>query len=159
MSFIERVVEEKIRAAQDAGEFDNLRGKGQPLKLDQDPLSDPAWQLASHILKEGGFSLPWIEVGKEIEIDLAAARSRLRQAFALHQSSCQAGLSSARGEAGWQSALRVFCKEIETLNRRIFSYNLQVPALHFQRPLLHLTRELLQLKPDSSNHPDCNPAV
>ena len=60
-------IEEHIRQAMQAGKFDDLPGKGKPLSLDENPLADPEWQLAFHMLKDAGFSLPWIESLKEIE--------------------------------------------------------------------------------------------
>ena len=54
-------IDEHIRKAQQEGKFDDLPGKGKPLKLEDDPHADPAWQLAFRMLKEAGYSLPWIE--------------------------------------------------------------------------------------------------
>ena len=41
-------------------------GKGKPLRLEDDSLEDPEWRMAYHMLREGGFSLPWIELRQEI---------------------------------------------------------------------------------------------
>jgi DnaJ family protein C protein 28 len=159
MKLIDHIAEEKIKAAQEAGEFDDLRGKGQPLKLDQDPLADPAWQLAGHLLKEQGFSLPWIEIRKEIESELEIGRERLQQAWSRRLSSQQDGITVTQIDVDWHSALKTFSQMIKALNRRIAAYNLQVPSSQFQRPPLTLAHELLLLKPGTSLHPDDNPAV
>ncbi len=37
MSNFDRIVEEKIRAAMEAGAFNNLPGKGKPLNLEENP--------------------------------------------------------------------------------------------------------------------------
>ena len=68
-------IEEHLRKAIEEGKFDNLPGKGKPLHLDEaNPHADPEWELAYHMLKECGFSLPWIETIHEIEKDIDAAR-------------------------------------------------------------------------------------
>lgn len=44
-------VEAQIRAAQERGEFDNLPGKGKPLKLPT--VYDPNWWIKSYVEREG----------------------------------------------------------------------------------------------------------
>ena len=60
--------------------------KGKPLRLDDNPLADPDWQLAYHLLKENGFTLPWIELRQEIEKEIEAARQSFKQAWEWRQS-------------------------------------------------------------------------
>ncbi len=74
-------IEEQIREAIAAGKFSNLRGKGKPLPLEEDPYEDPDWRLAYHLLHENGYSLPWIETRREIEAELDACRQALRKAW------------------------------------------------------------------------------
>ena len=69
-------IEEQIRRAQEGGQFDDLPGKGKPLRLDENPHEDPEWRLAHQILRNGGFSLPWIEMWREIEAELTLASRR-----------------------------------------------------------------------------------
>ncbi len=58
-------IEDHIRRAIEEGKFDDLPGKGKPLKLEDDPFVDPEWRLAHHMLRCSGFSLPWIERRQE----------------------------------------------------------------------------------------------
>jgi hypothetical protein len=67
----ESAVDKQIREAEERGEFDNLPGRGKPLRLEQ---WDAEWGLAFHVLKQAGETLPWIALGQEID----AARERLR---------------------------------------------------------------------------------
>lgn len=67
----ESAVDKQIREAEERGEFDDLPGRGKPLRLEQ---WDAEWGLAFHVLKQAGETLPWIALGKEID----AARERLR---------------------------------------------------------------------------------
>ncbi|HWP60586.1 MAG TPA: DnaJ family domain-containing protein [Candidatus Acidoferrales bacterium] len=66
ISFVTRLVEEKIRAAQEAGEFDNLPGKGKPLELDDWSEVPEDLRISYHVLKNAGFLPPEAELRKEI---------------------------------------------------------------------------------------------
>lgn len=55
MELLDQVAEARIREAQSQGEFDNLPGAGQPIKLDADELVDPSLRVAYRILKNSGF--------------------------------------------------------------------------------------------------------
>ena len=61
MSDVPRNLDEQIRQAIARGDFDNLPGKGKPLDLSENPHEDPGWRMAYRILKENGYTLPWIE--------------------------------------------------------------------------------------------------
>lgn len=137
-----RSVEEQIRRAMEEGAFDNLPGKGKPLHLDDNPFADPEWRLAYHVLQSSGYSLPWIEARREIEAALQEARQALRRSWEWHQTQLAAGQPAAWVDAEWQRARVAFRDQAEELNRRIRSYNLQVPADRFQLPPLNLDREL-----------------
>jgi len=51
VDFLHRIVEERIQKAQEEGAFDNLPGKGKPLKLDDDPFVPEDLRLTYKILK------------------------------------------------------------------------------------------------------------
>ena len=80
-------IEELIQRAIREGKFDALPGQGKPLHLDDNPQADPDWQLAYHLLKENGFSLPWLELRQEIENEIESARQSLQRAWEMGQSS------------------------------------------------------------------------
>ena len=62
-----RLVEERIRKAQEKGEFDNLDGVGKPLDLEDDGHIAEDLRLAHKILKNADCLPPEIELKKEIE--------------------------------------------------------------------------------------------
>ncbi len=75
-------IEEQLRRAIEEGKFDNLPGKGKPLHLDDtNPYGDADWELAYQILKESGYTLPWIETLHEIENDIDVALKELIRAW------------------------------------------------------------------------------
>src|SRR5215831_8576161 len=66
MSF-EKLVEEKIRAAMEAGEFDNLQGAGLPLDLDEYFATPEDLRVSFSVLKNARVLPREVELLKEIE--------------------------------------------------------------------------------------------
>ncbi len=62
----EKIVEERIRDAQQRGEFENLSGAGKPLVLENDSLVPEEIRLAYKILKNADCLPPEIELKKQI---------------------------------------------------------------------------------------------
>ena len=65
MSFFDRIVEERIRAAQAEGAFDNLPGRGRPLDLDDDNGVPEDLRLAFKVLKNSNCLPIEMELRKE----------------------------------------------------------------------------------------------
>jgi hypothetical protein len=66
MGFLDKIVEERIQKAQQEGAFDNLPGKGKPLKLDDDELVPEDLRLVYKILKNSSCLPIEMELRKEI---------------------------------------------------------------------------------------------
>ena len=62
----EKIVEEIIREAQERGDFDDLPGRGEPLKMEDDRHIPEDLRLAHKILKNAGYLPPEVELKKEI---------------------------------------------------------------------------------------------
>ncbi len=136
-------IEDQLRKAMAEGKFDNLPGKGKPLHLDEaNPHADPEWELAYRMLREGGYSLPWIETVREIEKDIEAARKDLQRAWEWRQAALAELQSDSFVAAEWERVMKAFKDKLITLNKRIRDYNLKVPIPRFQRPVLNYEREL-----------------
>lgn len=137
-------VEDLIRKAMEEGKFDNLPGKGKKIHLEGgNPHADPDWELAYGILKEAGYSLPWIESLREIEKDIQAARTSLRRNWDYYKASY--GIGDIDDAAIWERARQVFKDKIEELNKRIRDYNLHVPSPRFQHPALNYEQEVKKI--------------
>ena len=135
-------IEELMRKAMEEGKFDDLPGKGRPLHLDEtNPHADPEWELAYKMLKDAGFSLPWIETRHEIENDIDHARQELQFAWNCYQAAQTEQKPANLSIGEWDRALEAFEKKLEAINKRIRDYNLQVPKAHFQRPILNYDQE------------------
>jgi hypothetical protein len=122
MSLFDQIAEQKIQAALQAGEFDHLAGKGKPLRWQENVFEPEEMRLANHLLRSNGFSLPWLELRKEILTGQDALAQLLARAAA-------PDLPPAR----LQTLQAEITRRIETLNRQILSYNLQTPL-----PVFHL---------------------
>jgi hypothetical protein len=66
MDFLRNIVEERIQKAQRQGLFDNLPGKGKPLKLDDDSGIPEGLRLAFKILKNSNCLPIEMELRKEV---------------------------------------------------------------------------------------------
>jgi DnaJ family protein C protein 28 len=126
-----RWVEERIQKAIEAGEFENLRGKGQRIEWDENPFAPPEWQLAFHLLRSNGFTLPWIETRRELLAEMAELRCQTARLRETPLTDLRRGEESAQLE-----------KKIGELNQRIRRYNISAPLAHFQLPVLDCKAEL-----------------
>lgn len=66
MSIFEKMAEERIKEAAERGDFDDLPGKGQPLKLEDDSNVPEDLRLAYKILKNAGYTPPELQAQKEL---------------------------------------------------------------------------------------------
>lgn len=122
-------VDELIRQAMAEGKFSNLKGKGRRLKLEENPLEDSDWRMAHHILKNSGFTLPWIEKRRELEAAVAKARAGLHSAWHIRE-------HDPSQDGQWRRACNAFRQEVEKLNKGIRAYNLEAPSSYFHlRPM------------------------
>lgn len=140
MSLFGKSADEIIKRAMQDGAFDNLPGKGKPLTLDDNPHEPEEWRTAYRMLRSNGYSLPWLELRREIEEAVDRARFDARSA------------RESGPEDFWNQQKAVFQQRIEALNQRIFQYNLQAPSPVFHRQPLDLTRELDALQPRDDSH-------
>jgi DnaJ family protein C protein 28 len=135
-------IEEHIRRAIEEGKFDNLPGQGKPLDLGDDTLADPDWRLAHHMLRSSGYSLPWIELRQEIQAEADTARGTLRRAWEWREAALAQGQPSERVQGEWMRAVEAFRKQTESINKKIFNYNLQAPSEIVQLFKLDTEREI-----------------
>jgi len=135
-------IDELIRKAIEDGKFDNLSGKGKPLNLDENPHEDPEWRLAYRMLRQSGYTLPWIENRRDIDKAIDDARSNLKNAWEWHQWALAQGRPQVDVNFEWKRALVTFAEQIGQINTQIKSYNLDVPSSSLQLPLLIVENEI-----------------
>jgi hypothetical protein len=138
-------LEKQIKKAQEAGAFDNLKGKGKPMThLNTDPLDE--------VLKAQGFKSRWAELEDEIRQKIAAAERAIQRShtWALDRlSGGSADRMLAHDE--WRKARELFRERVDEINRLIRTFNLVLPSqlMHLQRFPLNEQDTLRRLCPNS----------
>lgn len=135
-------IDDLIRKAMEDGHFDDLKGKGKPLNLDSNPHEDPAWSLAHHVLKNSGFSLPWIQTRQQIEVEITSLLDGLKRTWEWRLEALEHKQPYDLVEDEWRRATTNFVQAVEKLNRRIRIYNLEAPSGRFQLMVLNAAREI-----------------
>ncbi|MCS7051786.1 MAG: DUF1992 domain-containing protein [Thermomicrobium sp.] len=124
MFWLDRLIEERIRAAQEQGAFRNLRGEGQPLP-DEPGSPNEAW-AALRVLKKHGLLPDWLQLRKEI----SAERPLVRAAWDEYWRAVE--------ERDWNDpANRALLRRLawryrelaRALNRKIDEHNLRCPSM------------------------------
>lgn len=129
-------VEEQIDEAIARGEFENLKGKGEPLQLWGD-LADRR-VMREKLARDVGEGAPWEGVAREIELLTARAESQFKRALEFRR----AGLRSPRAdpaviEADFAAHLCEVETSIKAVNSQISRHNLLIPSA---LPRLHRVR-------------------
>ncbi len=111
--------ERQIRAAQEAGAFDNLPGYGKPLPKDPSGgLAGDSW-MAHHTLKQAGFAPEWILLRKEI----AEERPSVSQALTAFRSRAAEDAPASELETLEAHYVRLAA----AINKKIDRHNLTCP--------------------------------
>lgn len=142
-------IEEQIRAAERRGAFQNLRGMGQPLKLDANPYAGEN-ALGYSLLKSSGYVPAEVELARDIRRELErldiqrtalsergdALRRRLVPPFASEKRAYNNAVNKA---------LARYEATLHDLNRKILTLNLSAPSsMHL--PLLDIAEKVSQFR-------------
>lgn len=138
-------VDDQIRRAIEEGKFTDLPGAGKPIHLDDNPHVNPEWRLAYHLIRNSGFTLPWIEQRQEIVREINAARLALQQSWRWRNSEHAHQCSRIQVETEWQHAVEVYITRCQQINSKIRALNLQIPTPTMQLASIHFQREIERL--------------
>lgn len=133
-------IDERIREAQERGDFDNLRGKGKPLDLRGNPYAGD-WEMAYNAMANAGYVPDWIDRDKEIRQMQAEADAALERHIAWHNQAVAELDQSPAPQRGQRRQLildaRVAAADryrarARAINSKILDFNLLCPvvALH-----------------------------
>lgn len=131
-------VESGLQTAVNTGAFDNLPGKGKPLRLDSNPFTKDS-ALATELLRESGFSLPFIEEKREILAAVSKHENQLLRIWEQYD-----GSEAARQK--WALAKQTFAQEMEKLNKKILTYNLKAPSVQLHLRHIKVTERIAELQ-------------
>ena len=128
----EPLIERQIREAREAGQFDDLPFRGEPIPLDDDSAAGD-WALAHRVLKGANMVPPWIATDRQVR-DLLDRRDAIL---------ARAAQSSAIGRERDRAELR---RVVDEANRAIAILNDEAPTDRQHRRRLDLERELATLE-------------
>jgi len=144
------VVDKAIREAQERGEFDNLPGKGRPLRWDDEHMP-PEMRMVNRILKNAGFAPSWIEDDKWIRTERKAVR-QLLDSFVdwyLEERAALAGQPEPEVAPRLEELavvcdrrIQVYRERAGKLNQCIDNFNLTVPISNLQWHRVRVDEEI-----------------
>ncbi len=148
VSWIEIIADRKIRDAQDEGKFDNLPGRGQPLRLDHDPRVAPELRAAHRLMKEANVLPEWIDLDKQVRTRQDGWRTRADAFVERHAAETAAARPAEAGrlDAARDRFLEQAAADLRAINRLIDRLNLVVPTLDRQRPRMNLREQMQALE-------------
>ncbi|XP_068633458.1 LOW QUALITY PROTEIN: dnaJ homolog subfamily C member 28 [Battus philenor] len=126
----DRLVEDLIQESISKGEFDNLSGKGKPLKdQNMNPYVDFTTHKLNEVLINNGFTPEWITMRKEIDQDIELLKEEIKRdrmylgPFPL----------SEEDKIKWDKIYESNKNLADSINIKINTYNLIVPILNKQK--------------------------
>lgn len=135
---IERLVEDLIQESMAKGDFDNLSGKGKPLKkFSGCTYIDPMTHNLNRILIDNGYQPEWILMQKEIKDTI----DQLREAILASRKKLGNPMTATE-QKQWNQVCEQFQENIRKLNKRINDFNLIVPLLTRQKVHFDAQKEI-----------------
>ncbi len=141
------LISHRIDEAMRNGAFDNLRNKGKPLTIDQNPFVPVAQQMANDLLKNNDLVPYWISERTAMLDSIACFRQRFQE-LAVHFHQAWLAADDAKRtviQASWQRQIEQWTQEIKELNRKITVVNLQQPIARLEIFKVLLDEELTRV--------------
>lgn len=136
---LEILAENRIAAAIADGDFEDLPGKGAPLRLVDDSMVPAEWRLAFRLLHSAGMAPAWIALGAQIRRDLTQARASLADVDG--NDPCRP-VAEAR-----------YAQQASDLNREIARHNVMAPGASVHLPTIDIAADLRRLRPGPAGEP------
>ncbi len=142
-------IDEIIHEAEERGEFANLKGTGQPLRLDDDQYAGEN-AMAYRLLKNNGFAPPEVELAKEIRKEREQAEKKLTKVIYQRRTLGNRRIPPFASEKrafnrALEKALAEYEKTLRELNRKTLTLNLTTPSTMHQ-PMLEVERLVQQFR-------------
>ncbi|XP_042314255.1 dnaJ homolog subfamily C member 28 [Sceloporus undulatus] len=139
---MERLVEDLIQESMAKGDFDNLSGKGKPLRKFSDcPHIDPMTHNLNRILIDNGYQPEWILMQKEIRETI----EKLRKDMVISRKKLGDPMTPQKAKQ-WQEICEHFIEDVKALNKRINDFNLVVPLLSRQMVHFNAGKEIAKIQ-------------
>jgi len=141
-----RSVDGIIKKAIAEGKFDDLEGKGKPLKFNINPYVDEGWKMAYDMLSSQGLTLPWIQKRNVIEEKYLEAIEKVGRTWEWQKEKKEQGEDLVLAKAEWDKAKTGFIEAAKEINQIIDNYNLEIPNDRFYRKRIDADAVIDQLK-------------
>lgn len=132
LDVITLIAERKIQEAIEQGKFDNLPGKGQPLRLTEDLQTPLHLRTAHRVLKNAGVLPEWMQALQDLRADrerILQLLERTRREYARRQRVCATLPGAIRNFAMWHARTRTeFLRLLKDVNTGILKLNLIAPT-------------------------------
>lgn len=148
MSSTEDLVESQIEKARQRGDFDNLKGAGKPVNLEENPFEPAEMRMAYKILKDNDFAPYWIELGKEIDNDISKFWKEVEHFKQYTRIFYQDKHSQSARERFEKKKAQFYYEQrlvLEKVNKKILNYNLHCPTFRLGRGSLVVDDEMYQV--------------
>lgn len=140
------LITEQLDEAAANGAFENLPGKGRPLRLNEHPNEPADMRMANKLLKDNGLTPTWIGDRKELLAEIDALRTEMERRWELMRTSAEASGSEREAFArSWRRSVRDWEARVVELNKRIVSLNIGLPIWRMELHRLRLDEELKRI--------------
>ena len=140
------LITEQLDEAAAKGAFENLPGKGQPLRLNRFPNEPDDMRMANKLLKDNDLTPTWIGDRKELLAEIESLRTEMERRWELMRVGAEAAGSEREAFArSWRRSVRDWEARIDELNRRIVSLNIALPIWRMELHRLRLDEELKRI--------------
>lgn len=140
------LITEQLDEAAANGAFENLPGKGRPLRLNRFPNEPDDMRMANKLLKDNDLTPTWIGDRKELLAEIELLRTEMKRRWELTRAS--AGAAGSEREAfarSWRRSIADWEARIDELNRRIVNLNIALPIWRMELHRLRLDEELKRI--------------
>jgi DnaJ family protein C protein 28 len=121
------LIDELIEEGQQQGAFDDLPGKGKPLKLKKNPYA-PDLELAHKLLKDNDLTPSWIQERNDLLHQVKTLRAEIQQMWLGHEQAYRLAQGDGQQAAlaiSWDDTCRKWEAQIGDLNKQISDFNLK----------------------------------
>jgi len=140
------LITEQLDEAAANGAFENLPGKGQPLRLDRYPNEPDDMRMANKLLKDNNLTPTWIGDRKALLAEIELLRTEMKRRWELTCAGVEAAGSERDALArSWRRSVADWEARIVELNRRIVSLNISLPIWRMELHRLRLDEELKRI--------------
>lgn len=137
------LITEQLDEAAAKGAFDDLPGKGRPLRLNECPNEPDDMRMANKLLKDNNLSPAWIGDRRAILADVEKLRTAMRREWEETRLRLETpGVDPSALQSAWARARARWEARIAELNRRIVSLNIALPVWRLELHRLRLREEM-----------------